>query len=391
MLLLFVAQLGPDAHLHAFSFGADLRSSTAQASEDELKKTLQQQFSVKVSENGPGFALLVKRGSEILFENGYGVRDLRGKEKIDAHTSFRLASCSKQFTAMAIMQLVHDRKLRYDETLTDIFPEFPAYGKTITVRHLLNHTSGLPDYEDLMEAVEKQRGSIWSAQHQIQDAEVLQLLEKEQHGKFAPGSKWEYSNSGYVVLGLIVARRSGKSFGGFVHERVFSPLKMSTTLVFEKGKNQVANRAFGHSLKDDGPVETDQSSTSATQGDGGIYSNLEDLSKWDDALRNHTLLSETEFAPAITPAALPPGAEQKLAEDAPESMRGRAIAYGFGWFLDLQNARPLMWHYGDTMGFKSAILRYTRDGVTVIVLCNRTDFDAGALALKAASFVFSSR
>ena len=391
VLLLLVAQLGLDTHLHAFGFGADLRSSTAQASEDELKKTLQQQFSVKVSENGPGFALLVKRGSEILFENGYGVRDLRGKEKIDAHTSFRLASCSKQFTAMAIMQLVHDRKLRYDETLTDIFPEFPAYGKTITVRHLLNHTSGLPDYEDLMEAVEKQRGSIWSAQHQIQDAEVLQLLEEEQHGKFAPGSKWEYSNSGYVVLGLIVAKRSGKSFGGFVQERVFSPLKMSTTLVFEKGKNQVANRAFGHSLKDDGPVETDQSSTSATQGDGGIYSNLEDLSKWDDALRNHTLLSETEFAPAITPAALPPGAEQKLAEDAPESMRGRAIAYGFGWFLDLQNARPLMWHYGDTMGFKSAILRYTRDGVTVIVLCNRTDFDAGALALKAASFVFSSR
>ena len=391
VLLLLVAQLGPDAHLHAFSFGGDLRSSTAQASEDELKKTLQQQFSVKVSENGPGFALLVKRGSEILFENGYGVRDLRGKEKIDAHTSFRLASCSKQFTAMAIMQLVHDRKLRYDETLTDIFPEFPAYGKTITVRHLLNHTSGLPDYEDLMEAVEKQRGSIWSAQHQIQDAEVLQLLEKEQHGKFAPGSKWEYSNSGYVVLGLIVARRSGKSFGGFVQERVFSPLKMSTTLVFEKGKNQVANRAFGHSLKNDGLVETDQSSTSATQGDGGIYSNLEDLSKWDDALRNHTLLSETEFAPAITPAALPPGAEQKLAEDAPESMRGRAIAYGFGWFLDLQNARPLMWHYGDTMGFKSAILRYTRDGVTVNVLCNRTDFDAGALALNADSFVFSSR
>jgi len=380
--LLLVAQPGLDVHLHAFGFGAE---ASLQASDDQLKKTLQQQFSVKVTDSAPGFVVLVKRGGENLFEDGYGVRDLRGKGKVDARTNFRLASCSKQFTAMAIMLLAHDGKLRYDETLTEIFPEFPAYGKTITVRNLLNHTSGLPDYEDLMNAVEKQKGAIWSAQHQIQDAEVLQLLEKERHGQFVPGSKWEYSNSGYVVLGLIVGKRSGKSFGDFLGERLFSPLKMSSTLVFENGKNQVANRAFGHSKKDGTLVETDQSSTSATQGDGGIYSNLEDLSKWDDALRNHTLLGEEEFTPAITPAALPPGAEQKLAEDAPESIRGRAIAYGFGWFLDLQNAHPLMWHYGDTMGFKTAILRYLHDGVTVIVLCNRTDVDAGALALKAAS------
>lgn len=390
VFLLFVAQPGLDVHLRAFGFGAVVRSASWQASDDQLKKTLQQQISANVNDSAPGFAVLVKRGGEILFENGYGVRDLRGREKIDAHTNFRLASCSKQFTAMAIMLLAHDGKLRYDETLTDIFPEFPAYGKTITVRNLLNHTSGLPDYEDLMDAVEKQKGAIWSAQHQIQDAEVLQLLEKERHGKFAPGAQWEYSNSGYVVLGLIVGKRSGKSFGDFLGERIFSPLQMSNTLVFENLKNRVANRAFGHSKRDGTLVETDQSSTSATEGDGGVYSNLEDLSKWDDALRNHPLLSEREFAPAITPAALPPGAEQKLAEDAPESMRGRAIAYGFGWFLDLQNAHPLMWHYGDTMGFKTAILRYPRDGVTVIVLCNRTDLDAGALALKAASLTSGS-
>jgi CubicO group peptidase (beta-lactamase class C family) len=389
MFLLLIAQLGLDARLRAFSFGAGSHDAASQASND-FRKTLEREFSANSNESGPGFAVLVKRGGEILIENGYGVRDLRSKEKIDARTNFRLASCSKQFTAMAIMQLAHDGKLRYDETLTDIFPEFPAYGKTIAVKNLLNHTSGLPDYEDLMDAVERQKGTIWSAQSQIQDAEVLQLLEKEQHGKFTPGSKWEYSNSGYVVLGLIVGRRSGKSFGDFLGERIFSPLKMSSTLVFENGKNQVANRAFGHSKKDGTLVQTDQSATSATQGDGGISSNLEDLSKWDDALRDRTLLSEKEFAPAITPVALPPGAGQKLAEDAPESMRGRAIAYGFGWFLDLQNPRPLMWHYGDTVGFKTAILRYPHDGVTVIVLCNRTDLDAGALALKAASLISGS-
>jgi CubicO group peptidase (beta-lactamase class C family) len=341
-------------------------------------------FSGIASHHTPGFVVLVRKDGRIIFEKGYGVRDLRAKTAIDAQTNFRLASLTKQFTAMAVMLLVRDGKLRYDEPLTDIFPEFPAYGKQIAVRNLLNHAGGLPDYEDLMDAAGQSKGQIWSAEKQIQDAEVLRLLEKESHGKFAPGTKWEYSNSGYVVLGLMVAKVSGISFGEFLQERIFTPLKMDHTLVFEKGKNEVVNRAYGHSKKENVFVETDQSSTSATQGDGGIYSNLEDLSRWDDALRDHTLLSEKDFLPAITPAKLPPGAEAKLAEDVPDSLRGHASAYGFGWFLNLQDSHPMMWHYGDTMGFKSAILRYTRDNVTVIVLCNRSDLDAGALALKAA-------
>jgi CubicO group peptidase (beta-lactamase class C family) len=367
-----------------FIFCETTYSTFAQSSSKELSKQMDSAFSGIASHDTPGFAVLVKKDGKIVFEKGYGVRDLRTKTGIDAPTNFRLASFTKQFTAMAVMLLVHDGKLRYDESLADIFPEFPAYGKQITVRNLLNHTGGLPDYEDLMDAAEKSKDQIWSPEKQIQDAEVLQLLKKESQGKFAPGTKWEYSNSGYVVLGLIVAKVSGISFGEFLQERIFTPLKMNHTLVFEKGKNQVTNRTYGHAKKEDVFVETDQSSTSATQGDGGIYSNLEDLSKWDDALRNHTLLSEKDFLPAITPAILPPGAEAKLAEDVPDSLRGHASAYGFGWFLNLQDSHPLMWHYGDTTGFKSAILRYTRNNVTVILLCNRTDLDQGALALKAA-------
>jgi CubicO group peptidase (beta-lactamase class C family) len=356
----------------------------AQPPSRDLAKQLDSAFSGLASADTPGFALLVTKDGKIVFEKGYGVRDLRSKTAIDVRTNFRLASFTKQFTAMGIMLLVHEGKLSYDRSLTEIFPEFPEYGKRITVRNLLNHTGGLPDYEDLMDAVEKTKGPIWSPQKQIQDAEVLQLLEEESHGKFAPGIKWEYSNSGYVVLGLIVGKVSGKPFGEFLHERIFVPLKMDQTQVFEKGKNKVTSRAFGHSKKENSFVETDQSSTSATQGDGGIYSNLEDLAKWDDALRNHTLLKEKEFFPAITPAKLPSGAAAKLAEDVPASLRGHASAYGFGWFLNLQDAHPLMWHYGDSIGFKTAILRYVRDNVTVIVLCNRTDLDQGALALKAA-------
>jgi CubicO group peptidase (beta-lactamase class C family) len=362
----------------------------AQSQSKDIAKQMDSAFSGLASADTPGFAVLVKKNGRIRFEKGFGIRDLRSKTAIDAQSNFRLASFTKQFTAMAIMLLVRDGKVRYDQSLTEIFAEFPAYGKRITVRNLLNHTGGLPDYEDLMAAVEKTRGPSWSPEKQIQDAAVLQLLKKESPGKFAPGTKWEYSNSGYVVLGLIVAKVSGKPFGEFLHEGIFAPLRMDHTLVFEKGKSEVSNRAYGHVKKENTFVQSDQSSTSATQGDGGIYSNLEDLAKWDDALRNHTLLSEKEFLPAITPAELPPGGDAKLAEDVPESLRGQASAYGFGWFLNLQGAHPLVWHYGDTMGFKTAIFRYTRDNVTVMVLCNRTDLDQGSLALKAAQFVLSS-
>jgi CubicO group peptidase (beta-lactamase class C family) len=360
----------------------------AQSTDVRMKNETDAIFSSAIAPNAPGLAVLVKKDGKIVFERGYGIADLRSKTSIDARTNFRLASVTKQFTAMAVMMLVHDGKLRYDETLSQIFPEFPAYGKTITIRNLLNHTSGLPDYEELMEAEEKTHGKRWSAEKQIRDAEVLQLLEKQSAGKFPPGSRWEYSNSGYVVLGLIVAKASGKSFGDFLQTRIFEPLKMDHTLVFEKGKNLVADRAYGHTKVGDTFAQTDQSSTSATLGDGGVYSNLEDLSKWDDALRNHTLLSEKEMQPALAPAQFSNGPQRMREGETPEPAHGQNLEYGFGWFLDPYNNHQRMWHYGETIGFKTAIQRFTKDNLTIIVLCNRTDLDPGSLALKTADLFF---
>lgn len=338
----------------------------------------------------PGLAVVVKKDGHIVFERGYGVREQRTKSPIDSRTNFRLASVSKQFTAMSVMLLVHDKKLRYEETLGEIFPEFPEYGRTITVRQLLNHTSGLSDYEDLMDAAEKSKGQIWSPEKQIQDEEVLRLLEKETKGKFAPGTKWDYSNSGYVVLGLIVAKISGKPYGEFLHERIFAPLKMTDTIAYQKGRNVVPNRAFGHTTKGGAFHETDQSSTSATLGDGGVYSSLDDLSNWDDALRNGALLSKEEMKPAFEPAKFGGASNATLPDDAPVALRGVPVAYGFGWFLDPYRGHERMWHYGETVGFKTAIQRFTEDGITVIVLSNRTDLDPGALAIKVADLFFAS-
>jgi len=319
----------------------------------------------------PGAAILVLRNDQIVFEHGYGVTDLKTFHKIDAHTNFRLASVTKQFTAMAIMLLVHDGKLQYDERLTDIFPDFPDYGRAITVRNLLNHTSGLRDYEDLMPPSDP---NVPVEQQQIQDTGVLALLERQNSTKFSPGTKWEYSNSGYVVLGLIVEKVSAQSFPDFLRHRIFAPLDMSHTIAYVRGKNEVPNRAFGHTLENASWKQTDQSSTSSTLGDGGVYSSLDDLRTWNHALANHTLLSQREMQAALTAVNVPGvvGPDHTPAQ------------YGFGWFLNAHNGHQRMWHYGETEGFRTTIQRFTDDHLTIILLSNRADLNPSELALKIA-------
>jgi len=330
--------------------------------------------------NSPGAAVMVIQNWRVVFARGYGVTDLRTRSRIDDHTNFRLASRTKQFTATAIMLLVHDGKLRYDETLQQVFPEFPAYGKTITIRQLLNHTSGLVDYEDLMT---KQYGSTPDDQiPQIHDAGVLALMEQETATKFPPGSRWAYSNSGYCLLAMVVEKVSGKPFAQFLQERIFVPLKMSTTIAYEKGKSEVANRAYGHMPEDGRFRETDQSSTSATLGDGGVYTSLADMARWDAALREHTLLSGKEMEPALV-------AGRPTASAAEEN--GHPVSYGFGWFLDPYKGHARMWHYGETVGFRTSIQRFPEDQLMVVVLCNRVDFSAPELALKVVDLYLKSR
>jgi CubicO group peptidase (beta-lactamase class C family) len=369
------------------------RSMPAQSADNSREEQVEGIFASLASPDAPGFAVLVRQNGKTAFERGYGVRDLRTKAKIDAHTNFRLASFTKQFTAMAIMLLARDGKLRYDESLTEIFPDFPVYGKTITIRNLLTHTSGLPDYEDLMDEAEKAKGPAWTPQHQIQDDEVLALLEKEKSGKFAPGTSWSYSNSGYVMLGLIVAKASGESYGEYLRENIFEPLKMDHTVVYQKGKNEVVNRAFGHSKESGAFQETDQSSTSATLGDGGIYCNLDDLSKWDDALASHKLFSKKEMQSALTPVKLNGGSEPHWPSETNEDNLhpGKPVSYGFGWFLDPYLGHQRMWHTGSTMGFFTVIERFPAERLSVIILSNRTDWDREKLALRVADIFLSPK
>lgn len=350
---------------------------SAQVSADRIDAI----FAPLKSSKAPGAAVLVVRDGKPVFLRGYGVTSLRNGHQIAPETDFRLASFTKQFTAACIMLLVKDGKLHYDDHLTDIFPEFPAYGKPITIRNLLNHTSGLPDYEDILE---KQYPNTPDEKiPQILDAGVLRLLEQQTAGKFPPGSKWEYSNSGYALLAMMVEKVSGKSFGEFLRERIFAPLEMNHTLAYEKGKNEVPNRAYGHTKDKSGWRETDQSSTSAVLGDGGIYSSIDDLEKWDRALREHTLLSEAEMQPALTPV--------QLSVEAPQSPEKPSVHYGFGWFLDPYRGHKRMSHDGETIGFRTTIQRLPDDKLTVIVLANRSDVNAEGMALKVADLYLDQK
>ena len=340
---------------------------------DDPARQVDSIFNHLITANEPGAAVLVVKDGKPLVQRSYGVIDINSAHKIDAQSNFRLASVTKQFTAMAIMLLVHDGKLHYEDHLTDIFPDFPAYGKTIAIRNLLNHTSGLIDYEDLMA---KPYGGTLPDTVQIKDAGVLALLKQEKSTNFAPGQHWSYSNSGYAVLAMIIEKASDKSYGDFLHDRIFAPLGMNHTIAFEKGKNEVQNRAYGHSKVDAGWKQTDQSPTSAVLGDGGIYSSLKDIAKWDHALEHHTLLGATEMQLALTPVQVPDNSV--LGPD------NRPAEYGFGWFLDFYKDHERMWHYGETVGFRTAIERFPDDHLTIIVLCNRSDIAAHDVALRVA-------
>lgn len=344
-------------------------------------------FEKVVRPGEPGAAVLVRLDGKTVFEGGYGVRDLRSRSRIEPDTTFRLASVTKAFTAMAVTLLVRDGKLRYEYTLADVLPAFPAYGRAVTIRHLLTHTSGLPDYESLMAAVEKGRAPIWTAERQIHDDEVLALLRGETKGLFEPGTSWAYSNSGYVVLGLVVARASGRPFGDFLRRRIFEPLEMGDTLAHERGRNEVRRRAYGHTREGGEFREADQSPTSATLGDGGVYSTIEDLARWDEALRTSTLVSPAWMKPALTPATLEGGSATRWppGEKGGDNLDpGQPVSYGFGWLLDTWRGRPRMWHHGSTSGFRAVIERFVDDGLTVVILANRDDLDVNALALEVA-------
>jgi CubicO group peptidase (beta-lactamase class C family) len=289
----------------------------------------------------PGLAVLVVREGEIRLARGYGAANLKTRTPVSRETNFRLASLTKQFTAMSIMILAERGKLALDDSMRAFTPGFPRYGDSITLRHLLTHASGLLDYEDFITP---------ETTVPLKDRDVLKILGKEDRNLFPPGTGFRYSNSGYAVLAMVVEAASGMSFAHFLRENIFGPLSMRNTLAYEAGISEVPNRAFGYTRRGDLFEETDQSLTSSVLGDGGIYSSVDDLFKWDQALYGAQLVSRAMLEQAFTD-------------------HGRG--YGFGWFIE--NGGEKLWHYGETCGFTTRIERFPKKRETIILLANRRD------------------
>nr|WP_242003062.1 serine hydrolase domain-containing protein [Vulcaniibacterium tengchongense] len=310
----------------------------------------------------PGAAVLVLRDGRALVRRGYGLAELEAGTPVTPQTHFRLASVSKQFTAAAVLLLVAEGKLGLDQPARRWLPALPPAADAITLRHLLTHTSGLLDYEDLMDPADAR---------QVRDADVLRLLQAEDRTYFPPGSAYRYSNSGYALLALIVERASGRRYADFLRERIFVPLGMNA-VAYEAGISDVPHRAYGYSERGGRWVRTDQSPTSAALGDGGIYASIDDLARWDAALYDERLLPRALLEQAFAPA---------TPTDDPE------VAYGFGWRITGET----VWHSGETIGFRNVLVRYPQRRLTVAVLTNRDDPEPYALAKRIAALAIGAR
>lgn len=315
----------------------------------------------------PGCAVLVRLGGQTLVAKGYGTAHLETGEPNTPATHFRLASVSKQFTAAAILRLADQGKLRLDESLVDVFPDFPEYGRAITIRHLLGHTSGLRGYEGLMPR---------DTTVPILDDGVLEIMREQDSGNFAPGTQYSYSNSGYAVLARIVEERSGRRFADFLREQFFAALGMDGTVAFEQGRSEVPRRAYGYRRNDDGSWRfADQSMTSSVLGDGGVYCSVENYAKWADAWMDARLLSPAAHELAWTPGRL---------------VDGTVTEYGLGWRIETVDGIKRVHHTGSTSGFNNCARLVPEKRLLVIILSNRTGEEPAALGPRIEEMVLKA-
>lgn len=299
----------------------------------------------------PGVSAMLLRDGVIQLAAAFGLADIERQTPATPATNYRLASVSKQFTAMAILLLMADGRLALDNALARFFAGAPSLWRHVTLLHLLTHTSGLRDYEDLIPP---------DTTMPLSDQDVFELLRPHADGYHAPGAAFRYSNTGYCLLALVVAQVANQPFADFLHARIFAPLAMADTIAYTGGMD-VARRAYGYSRHGQAWARTDQSLTSATLGDGGIYSSVRDLTHWDAALAQPQLFPTPLVARMFSPqAAAPDGA-----------------AYGLGWYLNLPRTA---YHTGETIGFRTAIVRRLDTRLTAIVLTNRSDAAPRALA-----------
>ena len=286
--------------------------------------------------------ILVAEHGKVIYNKAKGFANFETKERLNTDSPFYLASVTKQFTAMAIMMLYEQGKLNYNDQLTKYFPEFPDYAQKVTIRNMLNHTSGIADHFEL---------GLYKPG--LTNKEVFDALVQRKALDFEPNSRYSYSNGNYVLLSLIVEKISGQPFSLFMKNHIFDPLNMDHTLVYDESKPEIPNRAIGYDM-----LGNVADYDILTTGAGGIYSTTEDLFKWDQALYTDQLVSQKTLEEAFTPA--------RLAD-------GTSTGYGFGWGITETTTDKIISHGGGLGGFRTYIERQPKHKNTIIILSNIGD------------------
>lgn len=299
----------------------------------------------------PGLALSVVRDGRLIKAKGYGLASVELHVRVKPMTLFQTGSVGKQFTATAVMMLVEQGKAGLEDPITKYFDRAPASWKGITVRNLLTHTSGIPDYTE----VKGRDGQpLIDLRQDYTEAELLQKFESLPLD-FAPGTQWKYSNTGYVLLGILIRKVTGDFYGDYLHERIFAPLGMTATRLIGE-VDIIPNRSAGYQLVRGELKNQDWVAPSLnTTADGALYTNVLDMAKWDAALYTEKLLKKASLAEMWSPVRL---------------SSGKTYPYGFGWDVTSDRGRRLIAHDGAWQGFTTNISRYVDDKITVIVLMN---------------------
>ena len=300
-------------------------------------------------------SLLVAKNGKVLYDNHVGYADFKKKELLNEASVFQLASVSKQFTAAAIMLLYERNQIQLTDTVNKYFPDFPY--ENITIKNLLNHTSGLPRY-------------FWVAEHEWHqekaptNSEMMAFLESSKAQRyFKPGRNFDYSNTGYFVLASIVEKVSGSSFSAFVKKNIFDPLEMNDSFVFSsENDNTIENQLDGYRLyRGWRHLKINNTVNDAIVGDKNVYSSSKDLFKWTLGLNSGKLLSQESL---------------NLMYSKGETVYGRKVPYGFGLRINTKDQNTI-YHYGKWNGFSTGLTQYQEDELVVIIL-EHTSYNAMA-------------
>ena len=339
----------------------------AQTISKDKKEQIDSLFTEWDKANSPGCVIGIIKDGEFIYQRGYGIANLDHGIRISSNTTFDIASMSKQFTATAIILLQQQGKLSLDDSVRKYIPELPCYNKIITIRQMLNHTSGLRDYENLLKLSGKEEEQVVTSQ------DALNIITKQKKLNFNSGEDWDYSNTGFFLSSLIIERVSGLSMKVFSEQNIFGPLGMKNTFFLDNRSDIVPFRATGYSPNETGGFQINMSNWEQT-GDGAIQTNCNDLLLWD----------KNFYDPKLGGLDL-----IKLLTTTGKLNSGENLYYTLGLFKESFDGIELFHHGGNFAGYSSEFLRFPNEHFSVICLSNLASFDASALAREIATIYLS--